>query len=159
APIGAGPKAGPAGSTAVLPATHHEATTSTSPASPPAKSRHRRAPNVVLKSDLAFGFNSATLSAPAKVAIAKLAQHVRQAGLKGKILVDGYTDSLGTAAHGKVLSQQRADAVAGYLRSHLGNAPVQVVAVGHGEADPIASNATSAGRRQNRRVTITLPSA
>ena len=43
------------------------------------------------------------------------------------------------------------------LRSHLGNASVTVVPVGHGEASPIASNATSSGRKQNRRVTITLP--
>lgn len=136
-----------------------DASTRTKPPSTPARSGHTRTPNVVLKSDLAFGFNSSTLSAPAKAAIAQLAQHVRNAGLTGKIYVDGYTDNLGTAAYGKVLSQHRADAVAGYLRSHLGSAPVQVVAMGHGEADPIVSNATSAGRQQNRRVTITLPTA
>jgi OOP family OmpA-OmpF porin len=56
-----------------------------------------------------------------------------------------------------VLSQERADAVASSLRSHLGNARVTVVPVGHGEADPIASNATTSGQAQNRRVTITLP--
>jgi hypothetical protein len=38
-----------------------------------------------------------------------------------------------------------------------GEAMTDAVAVGYGEADPIASNATAAGQKQNRRVTITLP--
>jgi outer membrane protein OmpA-like peptidoglycan-associated protein len=116
-----------------------------------------RKPNVTLKSDLAFDINSAELSAAAKAAIAKLARQVHRAKLKGTIYVDGYTDNLGSAAHGLELSQQRARAVAQYLRSKIGKAPPEIVATGHGEAQPIASNATEAGRKQNRRVTITLP--
>jgi outer membrane protein OmpA-like peptidoglycan-associated protein len=116
-----------------------------------------RKPNVTLKSDLAFGFNSSLLSTAAKGAIAQVAHHVKKAHLKGTIYVDGYTDNIGSAAYGKVLSQKRANAVANYLRSHLGNTPVRVVPAGHGESHPIASNATPAGQKQNRRVTITLP--
>ncbi len=116
-----------------------------------------RKPNVTLKSDLAFGIDSAKLSAAAKTAVAKLARQVRRAKLKGTISIDGYTDNLGSAAHGLELSQERAKAVAQYLRSKLGNSTVQIVALGHGEAQPIATNATEAGRKQNRRVTITLP--
>jgi outer membrane protein OmpA-like peptidoglycan-associated protein len=127
------------------------------PTKEPSTPARTRKPNVTLKSDLAFGFNSALLSGAAKTAIDKVAHQVRHARLKGTIYVDGYTDNIGSAAYGKVLSRQRADAVADYLRSRLGHAPVTVVAVGHGEADPIASNATTAGQKQNRRVTITLP--
>ena len=116
-----------------------------------------RKPTVTLKSDLAFGFNSATLSPDAKAAIATVAQQVRRAGLTGKIYVDGYTDDIGSAAYGLVLSQRRADAVSSYLQSQLLGAPVSIVSVGHGESNPIASNATAAGQKQNRRVTITLP--
>jgi outer membrane protein OmpA-like peptidoglycan-associated protein len=134
------------------PSSHPTNHASKHPTTPPT-----RKPNVTLKSDLAFGFNSSVLSGAAKQAIAKLARQVRRAGLTGKIYVDGYTDNIGSAAYGKVLSQKRADAVATYLRGHLGNAKVTVVPVGHGEADPIASNATTAGQKQNRRVTITLP--
>ncbi len=86
-----------------------------------------------------------------------MASQVRKAGLTGTIYVDGYTDSIGSAAYGQVLSQRRARVVADYLTSHLGNADVHVVATGYGEADPVASNATAAGRQANRRVTITLP--
>ncbi len=116
-----------------------------------------RTPTVTLKSDLAFGFNSSTLSPEAKGAVATVAQQVRASGLAGKIYVDGYTDDIGSAAYGLVLSQRRADAVSTYLQSQLLGAPVAIVSVGHGEANPIASNATTAGQKQNRRVTITLP--
>jgi outer membrane protein OmpA-like peptidoglycan-associated protein len=116
-----------------------------------------RKPNVVLRSDLAFGFNSSTLSPAAKAAIDKVAREVRSAELSGRIYVDGYTDSIGSAAYGLVLSNRRALVVSDYLKTQLLGAPVSIAAVGHGESNPIASNATAAGRRQNRRVTITLP--
>jgi outer membrane protein OmpA-like peptidoglycan-associated protein len=117
-----------------------------------------RKPNVTLKSDLAFGFNSSTLSREAKAAIEKVARQVRHAGLTGKIYVDGYTDNLGSAAYGVILSQRRADAVSNYLGSQLVGVPgITIVSIAHGEADPIADNSTAAGRRANRRVTITLP--
>jgi outer membrane protein OmpA-like peptidoglycan-associated protein len=132
-------------------------TAKVTPTQEPSTPVRSRKPNVTLKSDLAFGFNSSLLSGAAKTAIDKVAHQVRHAHLKGTIYVDGYTDNIGSAAYGKVLSQKRADAVASYLRSRLGDAPVTVVPVGHGEADPIASNATAAGQKQNRRVTITLP--
>jgi outer membrane protein OmpA-like peptidoglycan-associated protein len=116
-----------------------------------------RKPNVTLRSDLAFGFDSARLSPQAKTAIAQVARQVLRADLSGKIYVDGYTDDLGSASHGRVLSQQRADAVSAYLQSQLAGSDVSIVSVGHGEAHPLASNATAHGREANRRVTITLP--
>jgi outer membrane protein OmpA-like peptidoglycan-associated protein len=116
-----------------------------------------RKPNVTLKSGLAFAFNSSSLSPQAKKTIDKVAQEVRAAHLTGKIYVDGYTDNLGSAAYGQVLSQRRATAVSNYLGSRLIGVDVDIVSTGHGEADPIASNATRDGRIANRRVTITLP--
>lgn len=116
-----------------------------------------RKPNVTLRSDLAFGFNSARLSAKAEAAIARVARQVRRADLAGRIYVEGYTDDLGSAAYGQVLSQRRADAVSTYLQSLLVGTRVSIVSIGHGESDPVADNATAAGRRANRRVTITLP--
>jgi outer membrane protein OmpA-like peptidoglycan-associated protein len=116
-----------------------------------------RKPNVTLKSDLAFGFDSARLSPQARKAIDRVARQVRNAGLSGTIYVDGYTDNLGSNAYGLVLSQRRATAVSNYLGSRLVGVPVTITSIGHGEADPIASNATHAGQVANRRVTITLP--
>ncbi|HEY3529112.1 MAG TPA: OmpA family protein [Nocardioides sp.] len=117
-------------------------------------------PNVTLRSDLAFGFNSAELSQKAKAAIADVAQQVRKNRLTGKIYVDGYTDNLGSATYGLDLSQKRANAVSNYLRSQLvGVSGISIVSIGHGEADPVKSNSTAAGRQANRRVTITLPNS
>jgi outer membrane protein OmpA-like peptidoglycan-associated protein len=110
-----------------------------------------------LKSDLAFGFNSAHLSREARDAIDGVARQVRRAGLSGKIYVDGYTDDLGSAAYGMELSHRRADAVSAYLGSQLVGVPVTIVSIAHGESDPVADNATAVGRKANRRVTITLP--
>jgi outer membrane protein OmpA-like peptidoglycan-associated protein len=118
-----------------------------------------RKPNVTLRSEMAFGFNSATLSPKAKQAIDQVAQQVRSAGLTGKIYIDGYTDNLGSEAYGLVLSQRRADAVAHYLGSQLVGVPVSIVSTGHGEKNPVADNSTSQGRKANRRVTITLPTS
>ena len=118
-----------------------------------------RKPNVTLRSDLAFAFNSSTLSPQAKKAIDQVAQQVRDAKLQGTIYVDGYTDNLGSAAYGLVLSQRRATAVSNYLKTQLVGVPVDIVSTGHGEADPVKDNSTAAGRIANRRVTITLPKA
>jgi outer membrane protein OmpA-like peptidoglycan-associated protein len=132
-------------------------TAKVTPTQEPSNPVRSRKPNVTLKSDLAFAFNSSVLSGAAKKAIDKVARQVRRANLKGIIYVDGYTDNIGSAAYGKVLSQKRADAVASYLRGRIGDTRVTVLPVGHGESHPIASNATTAGQQQNRRVTITLP--
>jgi outer membrane protein OmpA-like peptidoglycan-associated protein len=129
---------------------------STAPTQNPSETKAPK-PDVTLKSDLAFAKNSAELSNAAKRAIARLADEIRAARLKGTILVHGYTDNLGSAAHGLELSKERAQAVAQYLRGSLGTYEIGIRAFGHGEADPIASNATERGQQKNRRVTITLP--
>ena len=116
-----------------------------------------KAPDITLSSDLAFPKNSAALSDAAKAKVADIAGDVRAAKLRGTIIIDGYTDNLGSAEHGLTLSQDRAEAVAEYLRSRLGSYDIGIRSFGHGEASPIASNATEAGREKNRRVTITLP--
>lgn len=71
-----------------------------------------------------------------------------------KVTIAGYTDDLGSAAHGLVLSRQRAEAVCDALRQEVG-AGVTYTVQGFGEARPIADNKTPGGRELNRRVTIT----
>lgn len=74
-----------------------------------------------------------------------------------KTLVDvtGHTDSTGTPAHNQRLSEARAGSVAEYLIAE-GNNPKRFQAIGAGQNDPIASNATQEGRAQNRRVEIKI---
>lgn len=69
-----------------------------------------------------------------------------------RVEIAGHADSSGKAAYNKSLSQRRAEAVAARLTGPLGVDPARVSAVGYGEAEPIASNDTPAGRAQNRRV-------
>jgi OOP family OmpA-OmpF porin len=67
----------------------------------------------------------------------------------------GYSDSIGSASYNKKLSKKRAEAVARALIKE-GVPASQLVAVGMGEADPVADNTTEAGRAQNRRIETKL---
>jgi outer membrane protein OmpA-like peptidoglycan-associated protein len=69
--------------------------------------------------------------------------------------VVGHTDNTGTAAYNQTLSQNRAQSVASYIATH-GIPAQRLSAQGMGQNQPIADNATEAGRAQNRRVEIYL---
>ena len=73
-----------------------------------------------------------------------------------KIIVEGHTDSIGSARKNKQLSQLRAQTIANLLIENMGFRSDQVQAVGYGEEKPIASNKTRSGRLQNRRVELRL---
>jgi OOP family OmpA-OmpF porin len=68
------------------------------------------------------------------------------------IEVRGHTDSTGSKPHNQVLSQRRAESVMRYLKAH--GVTNNMTAKGYGQEQPIASNATAEGRRQNRRVSL-----
>ncbi len=70
-----------------------------------------------------------------------------------RVEIAGYTDSRGSLAANRRLSQTRADAVRAYL-IRQGVDPVQLTARGFGPANPVASNASAAGRARNRRVEL-----
>lgn len=67
--------------------------------------------------------------------------------------VVGHTDSVGDPNSNQQLSERRAYSVANYLRSRGVN-PARIAAYGVGETQPVATNATSAGRQANRRVEL-----
>ena len=69
--------------------------------------------------------------------------------------VVGHTDASGTPDYNYDLSRRRAAAVAQYLSSQQLD-PNRFSVEGHGEKDPVASNATKSGKAQNRRVEITI---
>jgi outer membrane protein OmpA-like peptidoglycan-associated protein len=71
------------------------------------------------------------------------------------VLIEGHTDSTGAAEYNNQLSQQRADSVASVLMRE-GISPSRLKTRGFGQTSPIATNATSAGRQQNRRVEIVV---
>ncbi len=69
--------------------------------------------------------------------------------------VAGHTDSSGSEQYNTDLSARRAESVAAYLRSRKVSSE-RLLTIAAGEMYPIASNSTSAGRQQNRRVEITI---
>lgn len=107
---------------------------------------------LVLGNSVLFATNSHNLSAEAQAALGKVAYNLKQFP-QTDVTVVGYTDNTGTTAINDRLSLERAQSVVDYLENH-GIAADRLKAVGQGENDPIASNATAAGRAQNRRVEL-----
>jgi outer membrane protein OmpA-like peptidoglycan-associated protein len=70
----------------------------------------------------------------------------------------GHTDSTGSDAYNQALSERRATSVSNHFRSR-GVIPGRMAAYGVGETQPVASNATSEGREQNRRVELKITPA
>ena len=69
--------------------------------------------------------------------------------------IEGHTDSIGSSSSNQSLSQRRANAVRYYLINN-GVAGDRLTAIGYGEEQPVATNQTKAGRRQNRRVALSV---
>ncbi|MFC8827611.1 OmpA family protein [Streptomyces sp. NPDC057137] len=109
-----------------------------------------------LQAEVLFGKDSAKLSSAANSRIAAVAAEIEKQGAK-KVRVFGFTDNLGSSAHGDVLSKQRADAVHGVLEKELAAADITFEIRGYGEQYPIANNNNEEGRKKNRRVEISFP--
>ena len=109
---------------------------------------------LTLASDLLFNTGSAELKPGATLQIDRLADFMRS-NPKARVIIEGYTDSTGIAAHNEQLSQQRAQAVASALETQ-GVMMDRVQTIGRGQDYPVASNDSSAGRQQNRRVDVIL---
>lgn len=109
---------------------------------------------VFLKNDILFDVNSAVLSTDAMNTLTDL-NRVLKKYPKNRIVVQGHTDSTGSEATNQKLSEQRAKAVYDYLIGS-GLKTLSIKYVGYGEAYPIASNDTDAGRAANRRVVLAI---
>lgn len=107
---------------------------------------------IVLSDKVLFGFDSAVLTPQANDLLAEISNRLT-AGAVISVLVKGHTDSVGSDAYNDKLSQRRADSVAAFLVSQ-GVAADKIKAQGLGESQPVADNATDAGRALNRRVEI-----
>ncbi|MEU0248917.1 OmpA family protein [Streptomyces sp. NPDC006235] len=109
-----------------------------------------------LQAEVLFGKDSAKLSGQAKARIADIAEEIKAQNAK-KVRVFGFTDNLGSSAHGDVLSRKRASAVHGVLDDELADSGITYEVRGYGEQYPIADNSTEAGRKKNRRVEVSFP--
>jgi len=73
-----------------------------------------------------------------------------------QVIVEGHTDSTGTAEVNQLLSEQRAEAVKSYLVANQTLPSHRIAAVGFGSERPLASNATPEGRAINRRIDVII---
>lgn len=101
-----------------------------------------------------FDFNSSTLTPLAKSNLDKLVTVLKN-NPDTNINIYGYTDSVGSDAYNLTLSDKRAAAVKNYFTA-AGIAADRLFPQGMGEANPVASNDTEAGRAQNRRVEFAI---
>ena len=111
-----------------------------------------------LQAEVLFGKDSAKLSSAANGRINAIAEEIKKQDAK-KVRVFGFTDNLGSSAHGDVLSKQRAEAVHGVLQKALAGTSITFEIRGYGEQFPIASNSTEENRKKNRRVEVSFPRA
>ena len=104
--------------------------------------------------DVLFDFDQASLKANSRDSITTLANYLIK-NPDRKVIVEGYTDSKGSASYNQGLSERRANAVKNALVL-AGVDKSRIVAQGYGKEYPVASNATNSGRAQNRRVEVTI---
>jgi outer membrane protein OmpA-like peptidoglycan-associated protein len=109
---------------------------------------------IVNMSDVLFDTAKFSLRPVAREKLAKVAGVISgHAGLR--LQVEGHTDSVGGEDYNQELSEQRSGAVRDYL-TQQGMPSGSVTAKGFGKSQPVASNDTSAGRQQNRRVELVV---
>ena len=108
----------------------------------------------VAETSVHFAFNKANLTAKAKTALDQLLAEVPNT--KGYLLVvEGDTDSVGSAKYNYKLSERRADAVVQYLSAK--NIPAhKIYLIGLGKDKYVAPNDSADGRAKNRRVDVRL---
>jgi len=107
---------------------------------------------VLTQGDVLFALDEAKLAADARRKLDLLVTLLK-AQCQRHIRVAGYADSSGAEATNLELSQRRADAVRDFLVAN-GINPDRITARAYGEANPVGSNATAAGRKDNRRVEV-----
>jgi outer membrane protein OmpA-like peptidoglycan-associated protein len=109
---------------------------------------------LIMPGNITFDSNDASLKSSFQPVLNSIAKVITEYN-KTMVQINGYTDSTGSAATNNALSLRRANAISNYLRLQ-GVDGNRIVTDGLGSSNPIASNATAAGREQNRRVEIVL---
>ncbi|MGW7046153.1 OmpA family protein [Streptomyces avermitilis] len=109
-----------------------------------------------LQAEVLFPKDSPKLNPEARSRINAIADEIKKQNATS-VRVFGFTDNLGSYAHGLTLSKKRAEAVHDQLASALGSQNVTFEVRGYSEDYPIADNTSEQGRRKNRRVEVTFP--
>ncbi len=109
---------------------------------------------LIMPGNITFKTDSADINAGFYATLNSVAKVLNKYS-NSTVMVMGFTDNTGADAYNMTLSKQRATAVAAYLQGQ-GVKSTRFEIMGMGPSNPIASNATAAGRQQNRRVEIKI---
>jgi len=109
---------------------------------------------VLTLGDVLFDFDQATLRSGGMRSVRELANFL-ETYPERNVLIEGYTDSVGAEEYNLGLSERRANAVKDALQER-GIPENRIQTRGFGVEHPVASNATEAGRQQNRRVEVVI---
>jgi outer membrane protein OmpA-like peptidoglycan-associated protein len=109
---------------------------------------------ITFDSGILFQTNSSDLQVTAKSNIESLAKILNKYE-DTNILIEGHTDSTGSAEYNQALSERRAESVASFAKS-LGVVGSRFSTVGYGKTQPVATNTTPEGRQANRRVEVAI---
>lgn len=109
---------------------------------------------ITFDSGLLFGVDQSALSGTAQSNLTELANTLNKYD-DTDVLVEGHTDADGAEEHNHALSLRRAQTVSGFLAQH-GVRSGRLSTMGYGEAQPVADNASEAGKASNRRVEIAI---
>ena len=112
---------------------------------------------VMTLGDVLFKTDSAELQASASRTLLQLLSFL-QLNPQRRVRIEGYSDNRGDAMENLILSRARAQTVSRFL-SELGIDEGRIEVIGYGEQHPVAENASSRGRAQNRRVEILFSDA
>jgi outer membrane protein OmpA-like peptidoglycan-associated protein len=108
-----------------------------------------------LQAEVLFPKDSSKLNPEARSRIQAIADEIKAQNATN-VRVFGFTDNLGSYAHGLTLSKKRAEVVHDELAGDLGG-DVTFEVRGYSEDYPIADNTSEQGRRKNRRVEVSFP--
>jgi len=112
--------------------------------------------NIKSTTNVYFGKGRSSLTSQARNDLCTAAAEAKAMD-NALLLVVGYTDSTGSQEFNQRLSEKRAGRVVNYLQQACGWKPYRMLTpTGMSEADPLASNSTYEGRRQNRRVSVNV---
>jgi OOP family OmpA-OmpF porin len=103
---------------------------------------------------IAFETGSAAITKSGQTVLKAVVAPLKAAGA-ARVVIGGYTDSVGEAKANLTLSRSRANSVKVYLVKR-GVSAKRLIVRGYGETKPIAPNTNEAGRRKNRRIEFTV---
>ena len=109
-----------------------------------------------LSGKVLFGSDLDSLNSQSQAIVERIGKALLGVGIQG-VRVDGHADSSGKVAYNQQLSERRAQSVARALVG-VGMPAQNIQSRGLGSSQPVANNRTSAGRTENRRVSIVVAS-